>query len=135
MKRSLAIMMAVSLMLGAAGCSSTQKIAATRGEVSGGKAYDSLGSVEVSLKAPCIPYRRMFGQLWEWMTFGHCHNISREDYLRGLLDKKLINAAKKGREAEEVIHVTYWPDLTTKKFPKGLVYAKGEMIRYKRFAS
>jgi len=134
MKYSWALMLVVVMLLGMnAGCSRTQKVVAMQGDL--GKPYESLGSLEVDRKAPWIPYRRIFGQIGEWLTFGHAENISREAYLQGLLNKKILKAAKKNHQAEAVIHMQYWPDLNAKKFPQGLVYAKGEMVRYKRFSA
>lgn len=114
------------------GCSGTQKVIATQETLS--VPYDSLGWVEVNRKAPRIQYRRITGQLWEWMTFGHSPNISQEVYLQGLLNEKLVKASKEIHNAEKVIHVKYWPDLNSKKFPQGLVHVRGEAIRYKRFS-
>ena len=55
--------------------------------------------------------------------------------MKRLLDGKLVKAAKKRYNAEAVVNVQYWPDLSSEKFPQGKVYARGEMVRYKRFAS
>ncbi|MFA7255570.1 MAG: hypothetical protein WC133_05690 [Candidatus Omnitrophota bacterium] len=132
MKRSFVFMLAVAMLFSmSAGCSRVQKIVVTQGEIS--EPSEPMGSIEVQRKAPRIPYRRIFGQLWEWVTFGHCENISREAYLQGLLNKKMLKDAKNDYNAEAVIHVKYWPDLTAKKFPQGLIYAKGDMVRHKRF--
>lgn len=113
------------------GCSSSQKVVAMEGDFN--QPYESLGVLEVDREVPRIQYRRVFGQLWEWITIGHAENISREDYLRGLLDKKILKAAKKNHQAEAVIFMQYWPDLTSQKFPQGRIHAKGEMVRHKRF--
>ena len=132
MKRSLVLTLVLMMFLGVnAGCSSVQKVVATQGGIS--EPYESIGVIEVDRKVPWISYRRVFGKLWEWMTFGHCENISREAYLQGLLNKKMLKAAQNNHHAEAVIHVKYWPDLTAKKFPQGLIYVKGDMVRYKRF--
>ena len=134
MKRSFVLMLALVMFFSlSAGCSSVQKVVAIQGEIS--EPYESIGSIEVERQAPRIPYRRIFGQVWEWVTWGHCENISREAYLQGLLNKKMLRAAKNNQNAEAVIHVEYWPDLTAKKFPRGLIYGKGDMVRYKRFAA
>lgn len=133
MKRSLVWMtiLIVLLSVAAMGCSRTQKVIATQDGITA--PYESLGFIEVNRKAPRIQCRRMFGQVWEWMTFGHSKNISEEAYLERKLDKKLIKAAKKIQKAEKVINVTYWPNLKEKKFPEGRIYARGEAIVYKRF--
>ncbi len=134
MKYSWVWVLAAVMVLGMnSGCSSSQKVVAMQGDL--GKSYESLGWVEVDRTVPRIQYRRIFGQLWEWITIGHVENLSREEYLQGLLDKKVLKVAKKNHEAEAVIHMQYWPDLAARKFPQGLIYAKGEMIRHKRFSA
>lgn len=132
MKRSMVLMLVlVMLFSGSTGCSQAHKVIATQGGIS--EPSESIGSIEVERQVPRIAYRRIFGQLWEWITFGRSENISREAYLQGLLNKKMLKAAKNVYNAEAVIHTEYWPDLTEKKFPQGRVYAKGDMVRYKRF--
>ncbi len=131
MKRFSLLVMLMAVVLISAGCGRTQKVIATQDGFSA--PHESLGGVEVSREAPMIQSKRLFGQLWQWATLGHYQNIAQEAYLQGLLNKKLIKAAKKTHQAEQVIDVKYWPELSAKKFPQGLIYAKGEMIRYKRF--
>lgn len=134
MKRFFALMLIGVMLLGMnSGCSGTQKVVASQGGIS--EPYESLGSIEVDRKAPRIQYRRISGQLWEWVTLGHYENITQEAYLQGLLDKKMIRDAKKIHHAEAVINVKYWPDLRAKKFPRGHIYGKGDMVRYKRFSA
>lgn len=94
--------------------------------------YESLGWVEVSRKAPLIQYRRVGGLLVQWCSFGYFHNPSQETYLRGLLNKKLVQASQKQKGVDAIINAKYWPDLIAGQFPKGLIFAKGEMIRYRR---
>lgn len=132
MRRSFVLMLALVMVLGGGiGCSRVQKVVVTQDAIS--EPYESVGAVEVERKVPRIQYRRIFGKVWEWITFGHAENISREAYLQGLLNKKLLSVAKDDHTAEAVIHVKYWPDLTAKKFPQGRIYGKGDMVRYKRF--
>jgi hypothetical protein len=132
MKRSWALALVVVMLFSMnLGCSRTQKVVALQGGIS--EPYESLGSIEVDRKAPMIQYRRIFGQVWEWVTFGHYENISREAYLQGLLNKKMLKVAKNDHHAEAILDAKYWPDLTAKKFPQGRIYGKGDMIRYKRF--
>ena len=134
MKYSWALMLSVVMILGMhGGCSRVQKVVAIQGDLN--PPYDSLGSIEVNRPAPRISCRRIFGQAWEWITFGRFENISQEAYLRDLLNEKILKVARKNHQAEAVIHMQYWPDLTASKFPQGRIYAKGEMIRYKRFPS
>lgn len=132
MKCSWALVSIMVVFLGMnAGCSSTEKVVAIQGDFS--KPYESLGTIEVDRRAPRIQSRRIFGQVWEWITFGYVENISQEAYLQGLLNKKILKAAQKNHQAEAVIQMKYWPDLSSPEFPQGLIYAKGEMIRHKRF--
>lgn len=134
MKRSLVVFSMFLLVMSvvATGCSRVQKVIATQEGMTA--SYESLGVLEVNRKAPSLQCKRFFGKILEWVTFGHYKNVSQEVYLQRLLDKKLIKDAKKTHHAERVINVKYWPDLKAKKFPQGLIYAKGEMVRYKRFA-
>lgn len=132
MKRVFSLMLVVVMLFSVnAGCSRTQKVVVMQAEVS--EPYETIGKIEVDRSVPRIQYRRVFGQLWEWMTFGHSDNLSSEAYLKGLLDEKMLRSAKKDYKAEAIIHAEYWPDLSAKKFPQGRIYAKGDMIRYKRF--
>lgn len=131
MKRSWIFALAIVTLLGAAGCSSVQKVVALQGDAA--QPYESLGTLEVKRDVPAVQYKRIFSQLGAWMTFGHSEPMTQAVYLRGLLDAKLIKLAKKKHCADAIIRVQYWPDLTAGEFPDGVVYARGEMIRYKRF--
>lgn len=134
MKRSLAVMLVLSaFVLLTMGCSRTQKVISTQGDLTA--SYQSLGQIEIERHVPRASLKRMFQHVGEWMTFGKYEMPARSEYLQGLLDKKLVKAAKKRHGAEAVIKVQYWPDLNSEKFPSGKMYAKGEMVRYKRFAS
>lgn len=112
-----------------------QGLIVTQNSMSNMIPYESLGWIEVSCKTPRIQYRRIFGQLCEWLSFGYFPNLSRESYFRRLLNAQLARIAKKNPEVQAVINTNYWPNLMARRFPQGLIHAKGEMIRYKRFAS
>ncbi len=122
-----------ALVVLSAGCSRTEKMLVTQEAKSLTIPYDTLGWIQVDMKAPPIQYERVAGQLGEWVTFGYIDNPTQEEYLKKILDKKIREVAKERYKAEEVINVTYWPALSSKAFPNGRMGAKGEMIRYKRF--
>lgn len=125
----------MSLFIVVSGCSRVQPVTVSQGGPSMTVPYESLGWAEVERNAPVIEYRRVGGQLLEWCSFGYFPNISHQEYLQGLLDRKLVKAAKERYGAEAVINTQYSPDLSAKNFPKGKIYARGEMVRYKRFTA
>ena len=107
------------------GCSHVEKRQAITGESS--KAVESLGSLEVHLNTnPWLP-ANWWNDLKEIFTLSFA-DTSYEKRLNG----KLVKESKK-YGAEQVINVTFWPDLNSRKFPEGKVYARGEMVRYHRF--
>ena len=127
---SLAFLVAFS-----AGCSHVQEMVVTQDAKSLTMPYDSLGWIQVDLKAPPIQYERVAGQLGEWVSFGYIKNPTQEEYLQKLLNKKMREVAKERYKAEEVINVKYWPELSSDAFPQGRIGARGEMIRYRRFSA
>lgn len=52
-----------------------------------------------------------------------------------MLDQKLAKKAQKQYGADAIINARYWPDLSSNQFPRGLIFVRGEMIKYKPFAS
>ena len=52
---------------------------------------------------------------------------------RKALKSILLKKAVKHYGANAVIHVHYWPDPDSGSFPQGLIYARGEMVRYVHF--
>ncbi len=127
---SLAVLVAFS-----AGCSRVQEMVVTQDAKSLTIPYESLGWIQVDLKAPPIQYARVAGQLGEWISFGFYRNPSQEEYLQNLLNEKIRGVAKERYKAEEVINVRYWPELSANSFPEGRIGARGEMIRYRRFSA
>jgi len=117
------------------GCSHVQEMVVTQDSKSLTIPYESLGWIQVDLKAPPVQYKRVAGQFGEWVSFGFIKNPSQEEYLQGLLNEKIRGVAKERYKAEEVINVKYWPDLSAKAFPEGRIGARGEMIRYRRFSA
>ncbi len=136
MKRSILTICGLAFFCGMfAGFSRVQDVVVTQDSTSITVPYKSFGWVEVNRKAPLIQYRRIGGQLLYWCSFGYFSNPTQSVYLQGLLNKLLAKAAKKRQGVEAVINTQYWPDLTAGQFPEGRIYAKGEMIRYKRAAA
>ncbi len=107
------------------GCTHTEKVRAISGEVS--QPFDSLGAVEVRISTnPWAPgnWGHFFKELFT-LTLADTSYETR-------LKKKLVKESNKFK-ADQIVKVTFWPDLNTVKFPDGKVYARGEMIRYRRF--
>ena len=95
--------------------------------------YESLGTLEVKQMAPLVSPR---GVLWTGVklaTLGFAKTPSRGDHYKSFLRSELSYLAKSRYGADKVINVTYWPDPQSFAFPHGLIYARGEMIRYSRF--
>ena len=134
MKRITAVIFTLMFFaFASAGCSSTQKVVVMKGDSA--VAYRSLGQIEVERDVPRVSLKRGFQHLGHWMSFGLYDAPSQQEYLQGILDKRLVELAKKSYGADAVIRAQYWPDLASDTFPKWKIYAKGEMIEYKRFAS
>ncbi len=93
------------------GCFSGRDVQILEGESD--KAYVSLGHIEVKIPA----------QLSVWRQGPRYKKILRRELLQ----------RAKPLEADALIHIRYWPDLSEKNFPDGFVYAKAEMIRFQKF--
>ncbi len=113
-----------------AGCTHVQRVKA----VEGGKdvPYDSLGTLQVSTKAKLSP-EGMFWKGIEGLTLTFAKTPSSAELYKRTLRAKLARKAHREYGADDVIQVTFWPDPESGKFPDGLVYARGEMVRYKPF--
>lgn len=100
-----------TLVLVASACARYEKVTVLETGISEDIPYESLGVLEV--KRP-----------------GRISNTA----IKSALNRQLADIADERYEADAVINVEYWPDLdSTQKYPDGLVYARGQMIRYKRF--
>ncbi len=130
--RSHVILGVIIFAMAITGCSRMQKVIATPEGAS--MPYESLGVLEVKKEAPAFGASYRLQQTLSLVSFRLYEKPSQEAYFQKLLDKELVCDAKKKYGADAVIHVKYWPDLNAAKFPKGLIYAKGEMIRYKQFS-
>lgn len=109
------------------GCSRTEKFKAVEGPIE--TPYDSIGTLEVHLNtSPWKPVN------WGWdlkkiLTLG----FGNTSYQRRL-QKELVKKAKKHGDVDQLINVTYWPSPDSKGFPHGRIYARGEMVHYRRFS-
>ncbi|MDP3921374.1 MAG: hypothetical protein Q8R76_11275 [Candidatus Omnitrophota bacterium] len=96
-------------------------------------AFISLGELEVSENAVLLaPEAGMWSGI-KLMTFNLANTPSRADLYKKALRDKLASTAKKRYGAHRVVNVQYWPEPSNGEFPEGLIYARGEMIRYQPF--
>lgn len=108
------------------GCAHKDKLRAVEGDIE--TPYESLGTVEVHVSTnPLKPTNA----IWFWkkvftLGFGDTSWETR-------LKRNLIKKAKKHWDVDQIIKVTYWPDPALNKFPKAQIFARGEMVHYKRF--
>ena len=107
------------------GCGHTEKVRAVTEAAS--KPTESLGTLEVHVNTnpwSITNWGYFFKELLT-LSFGDTSYETR-------LKKKLIEDSQKF-DADQVVNVEFWPDLKMKKFPDGKAYARGEMVRYRRF--
>ena len=113
------------------GCARVEKVRAIEGD--GSIPYETIGTLEIKEKAPLITGK---GILWtgvEVATLTLAKTPSRAEQYKKSLRKTLAKKARKNYGADGVVKVEYWPDPALRSFPYGYVYARGEMIRYKKF--
>ena len=113
------------------GCARVEKFQAIEGDKE--IPYESLGTLEVNTKATRLNKRSFFWTSTEVMTLGFADTPGRGDHYKQILKKKLIEKAKERYGADAVIKVQYWPDPDSDSFAHGLIYARGEMVKYTRF--
>ena len=113
------------------GCTHVERVKAIEGDAS--IPYDSLGTLEVKMSVPVLTSEQFYWTPVELLTLGFAHSPSQADSYKRLLQNELVKKARSNYDADAVIHVEYWPDLSSKKFPSGEMLARGQMIRYKRF--
>ncbi|MCM8776246.1 MAG: hypothetical protein NC930_07875 [Candidatus Omnitrophica bacterium] len=123
------LLLAISLVL--CGCARTQKVKAMEGTVS--VPYESLGTLEVKQQIPQVNADDILWTGVEVVTLTLAPTPSRAERYKKDLRSKLARVARKEYAADALINVTYWPDPSSKGFPKGYLYARGEMIRYQKF--
>lgn len=113
------------------GCARTELVRAVEGDDV--PAYNSLGTLEVKQLAPVVTAKGAFWTGVEAVTLGFAKTPSRGEHYKASLRSELAYLASHRYGADKVINVTYWPDPDSFSFPDGLIYARGEMIRYSRF--
>ena len=94
------------------GCTHIDKVRTTEGDLS--IPYESMGTLEVKIRT------RSLGS-------------TSPEKRKAMLDDKLSQESKKHFAPDALIHATYWPDLQSRSFPGGYMYARAEMVRYKPF--
>lgn len=110
-------------------CARTQNVKVTQGDVDG--PYDKIGVLEVSTAAKKIcPVATCMTRV---VTLGMVCPPPQGEVYRKKLDEILKKKAKHDYDAQAVIQTEYWPDLNSKSFPEGKIFARGTMIRYKKF--
>ena len=113
------------------GCARTEWVRAVEGDDV--PEYHSLGSIEVKQLAPVVTAKGAFWTGVEAMTLGFAKTPSRGEHFKDSLRSELAYLASHRYGADKVINVTYWPDPDSYSFADGLIYARGEMIRYAHF--
>lgn len=113
------------------GCTRTEKVVLTTGDVT--TAYEPLGEIQVEDSVSKFNFPNVFHFMGQMLIYNRYPTSGQSESLQGRLNKKLRKIARKRYGADAVINVHYWPDLNSAKFPKGMVYAKGDMVRYKNF--
>lgn len=113
------------------GCTQYQKVQALETTVT--TPYESLGTLEVKAKALKPRPQQVLWAPVEMLTLGFAKTPSQADDFKKELDKQLVDKARKHYGADMVVNVRYWPPLDSSSFPKGTVYARGDMIRYLPF--
>lgn len=113
------------------GCSRTQQVRAT--QTGSGLPYTSLGTLEVKETAGLITGPQTFWSGVKVLSLGLADTPRRSTLYEKTLKQRLEKLSRLTYDADAVINVRYWPDLESSSFPDGLIYARGEMIRYKRF--
>ncbi len=114
------------------GCARVEKFQAIEGDKE--IPYKSLGTLEVNTSATRLNTRSFFWTSTEVMTLGLAKTPGRGDHYKEMLKSKLVAKAKKNYGADAVIKVQFWPDPDSDSFPHGLIYARGEMVKYVSFA-
>lgn len=126
MKRLLAFLL---LMLVAPTLSDarTETVRAVEGDIS--IPYTSIGTLEVKRRVDLG-----FGsKMLQVMTLGIYQPSTSPERQKRALKSLLVNKAVRHYGANAIIHVHYWPDPDSQRFPQGFIYARGEMVRYVHF--
>lgn len=113
------------------GCARIEKVKAIEGTKD--LPYESIGTLEVKEKALTATPASAFWTGVEVTTLTFAKTPSRGELYKKSLRSKLAQLARRKYGADAVINVNYWPDPDSKSFPRGYIYARGEMIRYEHF--
>ncbi len=117
------------LLAPALGLARSERVRAGEGDIS--VPYTSLGTLEVKKKVS--GFSDLGWKTWQVLTEGGAKSSAQAEHYRKALKCMLVRRAAKQYGANAVIHVQYWPDPASEGFPKGWIYARGEMVRYKPF--
>jgi len=122
---------AILILIGAVafGCARYQKIQVIEGDFD--RPYKVIGSLEVKEKAEMVPDIYRAGV--ELLSLGYVRYPDRGDSYKETLNRQLARKARDVYRADAVINVEYWPDPSSKDFPDGMIYARGEMIKLSKF--
>ena len=121
----------ISLLILMAACSRTEKV--TSFESDSSLPYIPLGTLEIQEKFERMSVSRTLLKSVEIGTLGLVDIPTRSSQYKKVLREKLARTAKKRYQADAVINVHYWPDPVLKEYPSGTIFARGDMIRYKKF--
>ena len=125
MKRVLGFFMIVMLFPMSGYARVVEPVRALEGDIS--IPYTPIGTLEVKKKVNSLGVKTL-----QILTLGAYQPFSAANYRQTLKDM-LAKKAGKFYGANAVIHVHYWPDPESGSFPKGTIYARGEMVRYTPF--
>lgn len=114
------------------GCARIEKVKVLASDPS--MPYESLGTLEVKTQANRRALPRLGWTTVEMMTLSLAKTPTRGETYKRRLNQKLSDKASEHYDADAIIHPEYWPDPESSAFPEGQVYARGEMIRYRKFA-
>ena len=99
--RGLMLILGISCILCLPGCARTGKVVAREGDTE--IPYQSLGTLEVKLRAPVTTPSRVFFGSVELLTLGFAKTPSRGDTYKEMLRDKLAKEARQHYRADEVI--------------------------------
>ena len=123
--------LSILILIGAVafGCARYQKIQVIEGDFV--HPYKVIGTLEVKEKAEMVPDVYRAGA--ELLSLGYLRYPDRADSYKETLNRQLARKAHDLYRADAVIKVEYWPDPSSKDFPDGMIYARGQMIQLSKF--
>jgi len=125
--------LSILILIGAVafGCARYQKIQVLEGGFD--RPYKAIGTLEVKEKAEMVPDVYRAGL--ELLSLGYIRYPDRADTYKETLNRQLARKAHDLYRADAVINVKYWPEPSSKDFPDGMIYARGQMIQLTQFPS